>query len=96
MEENENSFSNQVLGVALAISIIGACVCGVLECLSVNTGFIGVFFGLVTILPIPIYLIYCGCFYILKKLDPGMSKNTATFIITLLLVGIAIEILCNI
>ena len=53
-----------IVGYILGVAIVGTLVCGVLECFSVRTGIIGGVFALITVLPIPLYLLYV----IIKKL----------------------------
>ena len=57
MEEQGGKFIS-IIGIIIAISIIGAIVCGILECFGLNTGIIGGVFGVVPILFLAIFILY--------------------------------------
>ncbi len=65
--ENEDSKTVQVIGIVVGIAIIGAIICGILECFGVNTGIIGALFGLTTVLALPIFLILGAFSYYLNR-----------------------------
>lgn len=49
MEEQKNNLLF-IVGIVVVITIIGAIVCGILECLGISTGIIGGAFGIIPIL----------------------------------------------
>ena len=55
--KNEESKTTQVIGIIVGIAIVGAIICGLLECFGVNTGIVGALLGLITVLALPIFLI---------------------------------------
>ncbi len=47
-EHKDNEILVDILGCILVVSIIGATICGILECFQINTGIIG---GILCIIP---------------------------------------------
>lgn len=66
MEDQEDK-SISIVGTIVGIAIIGAIICGILECFGVNTGVIGGVFALITVLPISLYIVHI----IIQKLKGG-------------------------
>ena len=47
-----------IVGTVVLIAIIGAIVCGILECLGVNTGIIGGIFSIIPMLFLLVFVVY--------------------------------------
>lgn len=65
MREKDDSILGDILGTILVIAIVGATICGILECFNINTGIIG---GILCIIPI-LYLIVIAVVLIIKWLN---------------------------
>lgn len=81
------------LSAIWCISVAGSIICGILECFNVNTGIIGVAFGMITMLPIPLALLWFLCCYILHLIYPGWEKEKTHRVGVYVLVFIIVNLL---
>lgn len=64
-----------IVGTVWVIAVIGAVICGILECFGVSTGAVGGIIGLITILPISLIILFFLLCYVVKKIFPEYDKN---------------------
>lgn len=64
-----------IVGIIWGIAVIGAVICGILECFGVRTGAIGGIIGLITILPIPLIALFFLLCYVVKRIFPEYDKD---------------------
>ena len=65
MREEDDSIIGDIIGTILVLAIVGATICGILECFSINTGIIG---GILCVIPI-LYLVVIAVVLIIKELS---------------------------
>lgn len=58
MREEDNSILCDIIGTILVIAIVGATICGILECFNVNTGIIGGVFGIIPVLFLAVFVVW--------------------------------------
>ena len=74
MDDFENKWL-PIVGYTWGISVVGAVICGILECCSIRTSYVGVIFGIIAFIPFPLLIVYGICSYILEKLFPNWPKE---------------------
>lgn len=57
-EHKDNEILVDILGVILAVAIVGSIICGILECFNVNTGIIGGVFCIIPALFLAVFVIW--------------------------------------
>lgn len=64
-----------IVGTIWGIAVIGAVICGILECFGVRAGAVGGIICLITILPIPLIILFFLLCYVVKRIFPEYDKN---------------------
>lgn len=72
---NEEGKIAPIVGTIWGIAVIGAVICGILECFGVRTGVVGGIIALITILPIPLIILFFLLCYVIKKVFPEYDKD---------------------
>ena len=85
-----------ILSAIWCVSVAGSIICGILECFNISTGVIGAAFGMITMLPIPLALLWLLCCYILHLLYPGWEKEKIHRIGMYVLIAILVNLLWTI
>lgn len=57
-KHEDNEVLLDVLGVILAISIIGSIICGILECFGIKTGVVGGVLGAISLLFLAVFVVW--------------------------------------
>ena len=57
-EHKDNEILVDILGGILVVAIIGATICGILECLNVSTGVIGGVLGIIPVLFLAMFVVW--------------------------------------
>ena len=85
-----------IVGTIWGIAVIGAVICGILECFRVRTGTIGGIVSVISILPLPLMVLFFLLCYIMRRINPEWDKDKverlSVYIILFLLVSILLAI----
>lgn len=95
-DQNNNNVLISIIGTIWGISVIGAIICGVLECFNIRTGTIGGIVSMTSILPLPLMVLFFLLCYIIRRANPEWDKDKveklSVYTILFLLVSILLTI----
>ena len=95
-QQEEPNWLEKIAYCAIGISIPGAIVCGILECFSVDTGFVGLCFGIIAGLALPAFIVAVILNWVLAHVFPDWEKETIENVSLGIVIFAVIGLLCYI
>lgn len=90
---NEEGKIAPIVGTIWGIAVIGAVICGILECFGVRTGTVGGIICLITIVPIPLIILFFLLCYVVKRIFPEYDNDKVEKVSTWILLFLTVNFL---